>query len=158
MRWERAEVVRRAKGPEQYRGESIRNSLSRVKARVIVNSRAMIAQDRYTSAMAAAAAVDATGGVDPRLFLSSSSPSRCPPRVHRVKAIGGRRHRAFRSRHVPMLFDSPLVLPYHWPSRGNERESGSALRSSVKLSDPVGRTFWSGLRGYLPRFMDEISA
>jgi len=60
----------------------------------------MIAQDRYMSAMAAV--VDATreGEVGSRLFLSSSS-SRYPPRVHRVKAIGGRRHRAFRSRHVP---------------------------------------------------------
>lgn len=64
-------------------------------------------------------------------------------RVHRVKAIGGRRHRAFRSRHVPMLFDSPLVLPYHWPSRGNERESRSALRLFVKLSDLVRWICWS---------------
>jgi len=112
----------------------------------------MIAQDRYKSAMAAAAAtaaaaaaaVDATGRVGP-LFPSSSSPSRRPPRAHRVKAIGGRWHHAFRSRHVPMLFDSPFVLPYHWPAKGNKKESGSTLQPSpfVKLSDLVERTSWS---------------
>jgi len=98
---------------------------------------------------ATAAAVDATGRVGTRLFPSLSSPSRRPPRVHRVKAIGGRWHHAFRSRHVPMLFDSPFVRPYHWPAKGNKKESGSTLRSprlsncQISLSEHLEtKSFW----------------